>query len=51
MWLPRGKKVGEGWIGSLRLEDAKIIYKVDKQGHTVFTANCIQYVVINVKEF
>ena len=33
LWLPRRgmRDVGDGWTGSLRLTEANIIYKVDKQ--------------------
>ena len=30
-WLPRGWRVGEGWIGSLGLADATGMYRMDKQ--------------------
>ena len=34
LWLPRGRKVGEGWIESLKLVDGMRtrIYRMDKQG-------------------
>ena len=35
-WLPRGRGLGEGWSGRLRLADVSFIYRMDKQqGPTV----------------
>ena len=37
MWLPRGRAVGEGWIGRLGLADVNYYVQEDKQqGPTVY---------------
>ena len=50
LWLPRGKEgVGEGWIGSLGLADAKLLYRGWRNNKVLLhsTGNYIQYPVIN----
>ena len=51
-WLPKGRRVGRGWIGSLGLADADwCIYRIDEQGGLLYsTGNGIQYSVINHNE-
>ena len=34
-WLPKGRKLGEGWSGRVGLADVIFIYRMRKQGPTV----------------
>ena len=47
--MPRGREVGEGWIGSLGLEDAKLLYIewINNKVLPYSTGNYIQYPIIN----
>ena len=52
LWLPRQRGLGEGWIGSLGLEDAKLLYTewINNKVPLYSTGNYIQYLVISHSE-